>query len=342
MMKEIRQTEKATERKTVLRGFEVKPDFITTYEPKLIGRGGEHMVFTLKGKPDLVAKVNMNSVERFYPATIHEIDPLHGYENRWQSFLDDHRKRRMALREAFGAEHVLTQKVFLAKVPFVIEMKFALKQLAEQNAGFAPKQVWAIVSLQKKSELLGKEGTKSIRSGYVERRGAVNEEGYALATQQLLNGEGISEQVFRTIQGKHMEDLIDEMKQDQGIKDTMKEFTEKAIQFTTNQPRACLDLAGEENIVVGKKNGKVNFEIIDPFAGMITLDQVQDAWRRFAKNQPLKGSDRYSLLNGINYIRTINGLSVLSDSVARLPLLPEGVQLNRFEGRRLFELLSQD
>ncbi len=342
MMKDILQTEKTAEQKTVLRGFELKPDFADTYKPKLIGKGGEHLVFSLEGKPDLVAKVNTRSIERFYPTTIHNADPLHGYHNRWKAYLDDHRERRMALREAFGAEHVLTQKVFLAKVPFVMEMKFALNQLAEQNGGIAPKQVWAIVNLQKKSELIGQSGVESVAAGYAERQDDVDDKFYTEVTEKLLNGEGVPEHLFRLIQGTRMTGLLDAMKSDADIQKTVKEFAEGAIRFTQHPPHACIDLAGEGNVVIGKKRGKVDFEIVDPFAGKLTLEQVQNAWRRFAAHQPFQGWDRNVLLNGINYLRAINGLAALSGSAARLPLLPEGVQLNRLEGRRLLQELSRD
>lgn len=340
-MKGMKQTEKSAEQRTVLHGFELKPDFAKVYKPTLIGKGGEHLVFSLEGKPDLVAKVHIRSVERFYPATIHGADPLHGFQHRWKEYLSDHRARRQDLREAFGAEHVLTQKVFLAKVPFVSEMKFALKQLAEQNAGLAPDQVWAIVNLQKKSELLGQAGTESITSGYAEMHEGVDDKYYTEATQKLLNGEAIPEHVFRLIQGARMTGLLDAMKLDPDIKDTVKKIAEGAIQFTQKMPHVCIDLAGAKNIVVGKKQGKATFEIIDPFAGKLTLDQVQDAWRRFTTRQIVRGSDRNYLLNGVNYLRTINGLAALSGSAERLPLLPEGVQLSRLEGRRLLAELSK-
>ena len=341
-MKEIRQTKKIAEQDSVLRGFELKENFLDIYKPKLIGKGGEHLVFSLEGKPDLVAKVNIRSVERFYPASMYNTDPLHGYQNRWQSYLNDHRERRMALRDAFGAEHVLTQKVFLAKVPFVTEMKFALKQLADQNAGIAPKNVWAIANLQKKSELLGQQGTESVVAGYAERPSGVDDKIYTEVTEKLLNGEAVPEHLFRLIQGSRMTGLLNAMKSDADIQKTVKEFAERAIRFTQNPPHACIDLAGEGNVVIGKKQGKADFEIIDPFAGKLTLEQVQDAWRRFAAHQPFQGWDRNFLLNGINYLRAINGLAALSGSAARLPLLPEGVQLSRLEGRRLLQELSQD
>jgi hypothetical protein len=340
-MKDMRQTEKSAEQRTVLHGFELKPDFAKTYKPTLIGKGGEHLVFSLEGKPSLVAKVHMRSIERFYPATLHGVDPLHGYQHRWQEYLSDHRERRQDLREAFGAEHVLTQKVFLAKVPFVSEMKFALKQLAAQNAGLAPDQVWAIVNLQKKSELLNQAATESITSGYAEMCEGVDDKYYTEATQKLLNGDAIPEHVFRLIQGTKMTGLLDAMKRDPDIRDTVKQVAEGAIRFTQKTPYVCIDLAGAGNIVVGKKQGKATFEIIDPFAGKLTIDQVQDAWRRFTAHQVLRDSDRRFLLNGVNYLRTINGLAALSGSAERLPLLPEGVQLSRPEGRRLLEELSR-
>lgn len=322
--------------------YDIGSNFIDEYHPSLIGRGGEHLVFSLEGKPDIVAKVDLASIDRFYGKSLDGQNPLKGYMHRAKAFMEERRQLRMGLKQAFGVEHVLSQKMFFAKVPFTPEMRFELRHLQERTVGIAPASVWSLVEIQKRSKLIGKPDVESVTGGYAEwSADTLPVELYASLTQSLLNGEPVSKQDFKQVQGRQMLNLLERVDQEKEWEECLREFVQGAITFTKNTQGTCIDLAGGENVVIGKPDAgsPVTFEVIDPLpTTTCTIEMVQEAWRKYLLKQPISGPEQNRILNGMNYLRTINGLASYVDAPERLSFLPEGASIDIEQGKRLINL----
>lgn len=322
--------------------YELGANFVEDYHPRLIGHGGEHVVFSLEGRPNIVAKVDLSSIDRLYRKSLSGENPLKGYQHRAKAYLEEKRRLRMALKQAFGAEHVLGQKTFFAKVPFTPEMRYELSHLQDQAAGIAPAFVWGLVEIQKRSRLIGQAGTESVTGGYAEwAADTVPMESYAAATQALLNGEDIPKTQLRDVQGRHMLGLLGKLDHSKEWRDGTAEFVEGAITFTQGLAETCIDLAGGENVVIGRPGPgqRLTYELVDPLpTTTLTLPMVQDAWRKCLSRQPMTAQERNRLLNGMNYLRTINGLASYIGLAKRIKFLSEGVSIDVSQGKDLVNL----
>jgi hypothetical protein len=88
-----------------------------------------------------------------------------------------------------------------------------------------------------------------------------------------------------------------------------------------------LDLAGNDNLIINKRDGKWSYRLLDALypGGSDTIEQTQGVFRSLAEGKPLSHQDQICLLNAVNYARTINGLAMLLNIPERITIVPEDI-----------------
>lgn len=367
------------------------------YKPVPIGEGGEQIVYRVAGimrnTPEkkvpiqtqerlkqVVVKLDKISAGRLLAQNAEAGVPLDADSDAVRAFRESQlareRERFRQLKEAFGTEHVLVQKRYLQKMPITPPMRARILEdvlLFDEKTGrfrdddtlrvqkivdqAAPKEVWGMVTVQRKSEALATTSKIGCIGMNVERN-ANNYEAYAMIaenpelakmyreiTDPLLNAEttaatDVHPVAFADfINHRSVERLIDKVFVDPELQAVLKDFCERAAAYT-NATGELLDLEGEDNIIFYKKQNQAGaeewtYQLVDALStggdllkgpdGTMIRGGIAQGREAYARNQPgvrMDQVDRWMLSRAVNYTRLINGLGQIVGSTQFVDFLP--------------------
>lgn len=309
---------------------------VKKYEPKFLARGGEHIVYEIPGRPNVVVKVEASSMKRIQRYNEVLKQPLDAMQPEMlapvQDYLEGHRKRYARLTEHFGKEHVLGQKEFLLKVPVTPDILNELYGGQPPKGAEETKESWAMVRVQKRAPEFNDPVRKTVVSGYAET-GTPDPDTYARATRALAEGDEhteVSSMEFRSLVPEKFRELLEIADTDDALKAVLRDFTERAMRYA-NETGEILDLAGADNVTVFKKDGAWQYRLVDalyPTGTNQSRVSMLDSAKSFAKDavdgKTLDEGKTNVLMNTVNFLRTINGLAREVGATERIALLPEG------------------
>lgn len=321
-------------------------EIMQKYEPRFLGKGGENLVYELKGREKFVAKaqklpliqtMNWNVDHGLQPG-----DESEGVE-QLESKVAQERERYRKLRDVFG-DHVLKQRFFLMNVPVNEAVVEELKPVAAMMKMEAPPygdSGWTVVSLQEKTDILNKPdafttGTMNLESQAV-RNNAFRTEpffgSYVHLTNNLM-GKGriekadIVEEDFDDVFGRtKFGPLLREMRQDLRLRNAVADFQKKAVEFAEKYDE-ILDF-GLNNIVFHKTDdGEWTYTILDglyPFDTEV-LGKARAAVVKEEMGAEMDLMESNALLQAANFLRIVNGLGKLLRTGAYVDFLPEELE----------------
>lgn len=292
---------------------------IARYQPRLAGKGGEHVVYDVAGSPDVVVKAEMKALADILMSEDESV-ALEYARGR----LAEQRRLFTVLNRHFGAEHVLPQMKTLMKVPLTkglaeeIEKRFGVKVPPGKT------EAWTIVTVQRRTQEAEKETNKSFSSGglvddwYVRNLAnpGIRDE-YARNTDALMNAETAANTPFSYSEFAHfvgtssLVDVLDDAELDTGLKEVVRDFCERAAAFA-EETGEMLDIAGKGNIVFFKKDdGSWTYKLIDPFYGLDSrvLEKARFAYFQLDRGKDIDDDSKLdnALIQGVNFTRALNG-----------------------------------
>jgi hypothetical protein len=298
---------------------EVAESDLDRYSLQFLGKGGEHVVFSIPDHPQLVAKANIFSITNALEnANQLDIPGLTDQTAQPGFELTPQLQRQLAAREQlrlaqlghyFGKEHIPNTKRFVLDIPISKQLVDSLK--LDQTYDRLPEKVTALVSLQKRLEISEDSDTKvGLAGGYPEKRG-VDSTLIDKANETLIYGnpKDLSKEEFLQMYPM-LTEQIGRIDRDEQLKKTIGEFVKKAIAYT-KETGDGLDIVGGDNVYFTKdEHGNWDYQMPDAISMRAKL--VEDASNRLEEivlGRELNPGDSNVILNAINYVRTINWLA---------------------------------
>lgn len=307
---------------------DVNHELTNKFQPEFVARGGEHVVYNIQDHPDIVAKASVDTITSLITENMANNNPpdyMGGSEmRRAEVFLQEEDRRYKQLRESFGKEHTLAQKKYRLKVPVTPQI---LDEIFEGHSPAIITEAWAVVAIQKRSKALKDLDHLSVIAGYSEME-EVNPDEYIKQTDQLFihpEGDGFDLEEFKRVQSKkELHDILDQVATDDRLKETLKDFVLRSIEYTL-QTGETLDLAGTDNVAVYKQDGKWSHELLDALypGNNAMVEATQAGIIKLTNGQEPTRSEMSSIMNSINYVRTINGLAKYLGIQQRIDIVPQ-------------------
>lgn len=298
---------------------EVNETDLNRYNLQFLGKGGEHVVFSIPDHPNLVAKANIFSITNaLNNANRIDIPGLTDQTAREDFELTPQLQRQLAAREGlrlaqlgnyFGKEHIPSTKRFVLDIPMSDQLVQELR--LGQTYDKLPDHVAALVSMQKRLDIPEESSTKmGLIGDYPEKRG-VDSNIIGRANDALLYGveTDLTTDEFLTLYPM-LTERISKIEADPKLKKSLGDFVQRAIRYT-NETGDGLDLIGGDNVYFTKsEDGSWDFQMPDAISMRAKL--VEDASRRIeeiAVGREPRISDPNVILNAVNYVRVINWLA---------------------------------
>jgi hypothetical protein len=302
----------------------LQSDIIEHYQPQYLGKGGEHFVYSAKDHPDSVIKVSTQTLKQIINYNRQHALPLDGIPEEARGYATEYLRiesdRLQKFRSHFGNEHVLNQRKYLMQVPV---NETILKAIYKGSSTDTPQtqEAWAVVTIQQRADEISDPEHLSVTASYAEfsqdRDNPEYQEDYKHVTDTLLQPKEGSTPFNRVAFLKlhpHLEPIIADADNDPELKKVLAEIVTRSVSYS-NTTGETLDLAGGDNLVIFKKDGKWNYRLLDamyPNGGHDTTKMIEDsrlAFTKLAQGQEIDQRERNLLLNTVNYARAINGFA---------------------------------
>lgn len=335
--------------------LQLQSPLLEKYRPTFIGSGGNSIVYTIEGHPDIVAKLNFNElladhekahIESHQPAS-DTLDTT--IINELQKSFASEQQRNAALKKYFGKEHMVPARSYIVKLPISARI---LQQLyyndMEASALDDVSEVWTVVNIQKKVAAIAEGSHLSMESGYAE----LNDENELLAhvdttlyktvTQNMLHPNtqpvidvDVVKQFLKT-QHPTITRLLEESEHDKHIQDICREIVRKAITYT-KETGEILDLFGPDNLVISNNQNIIEYVLPDVvFFTDNMVAETQSSIRTLIEKGEISFEDTLNILNGVNYVRFINSLSHILGLHNYIELLPQDIDDTDIDYLELF------
>lgn len=328
--------------------------FINRYHPVYMAQGGEHFVYKIPDNPKFVIKADKGvlfEILREDPNTTH-VGRMEDSKALMRANLVLRHDQRtfQTLERIFGKEHALFQKKFLVKVPVneailsKVQNQFDPERYLTQIR--SSERAWTLVTVQ---ERIDKPADRlSVQSWSLEhpdRFGGLikdpkTREQYSRVTDALSNGERAAESdvtlddLSKLIKDRPLFDLLQQAEQDEGLRNVLRDFAEKAVQFA-EESGEILDIGGEDNILFYKKDGTWTYKLIDPvyLYRRRILKTAREAIRDSREKGLSSAQDKErgnALIQAMNFTRTINAIVKLTGGTKYFDLLPNDNRKHAF------------
>lgn len=299
---------------------EVNETDLNRYNLQFLGKGGEHVVFSIPDHPNLVAKANIFSITNaLNNANRIDIPGLTDQTAREDFELTPQLQRQLAAREGlrlaqlgryFGKEHIPSTKRFVLDIPMSDQLVQELK--LGQTYDKLPDHVAALVSIQKRLDIPEESSTKMGLIGDYPEKAGVDQDLIRKANDVLLYGKdiGLERYEITWLYPNLSTKVLGVVEKDPRLKEKLADFVKMAIKYT-NETGDGLDLIGGDNVYFTKsEDGSWDFQMPDAISMRAKL--VEDASRRIeeiAVGREPGISDPNVILNAVNYVRVINWLA---------------------------------
>lgn len=333
------------------------------YRPEFLGKGGEHLVYTLPGHDRIVFKVHHEYISALLEEALSRNTANAEFiERRLRGLAHMVQRRQNELSNFFGKEHLVRQRATPMKLPFsrgVLEdlLKEKMPPMEESLI-----ELPVVARIQEKVDFSDPaiEQVLDVTSSYAEK--SVGEDpdslrNYAQGSEQWVldhsSGSPFDPRLFSECQhSTALDALLKEMEQDSDLKEVVKDFVTKAVTYSEDSLE-ILDLAGKDNVVFLKTKEGWKYLLIDAvYPGVdtgILLNGQRALYKYAVDKQELDGAEAHDLYNVLNYTRTINGLAHAVGVEERIHLFNEADfegktidwdEVRRYLLRRLQELRS--
>ena len=307
----------------------VEHETVEKYRPQFLDKGGEQIVYEVPDHPDIVAKVNVESLKGIIDWNIHHGKAPNSFseeiKQRAEKILREEMRRCQELRTYFGSEHIPKQKQYLIQVPLTPEI---LDELYDNNPPIMTDAAWSITTIQERIDEIRDPSRLALVGGYTEK---IQQplENYSRVTEHLVFGKDLEEKLtrdeFLQIQGNEdLKNLLEKSAGDLQLKTVLQELIEKIILYTNNTGE-ILDLAGHDNIIMYLKDDAWSYTLVDakyPGNNAI-IESLKLSLEKLMNGPEIEEHDENILLNAFNYIRTVNGIAEQLDSKARIHVTPD-------------------
>lgn len=311
----------------------IEHELIEKYKPVFLARGGEHLVYAIPSHPEIVAKVSLDTVEVMMRWNeLHE-NPLDDMSSELMAhareYIAREGERYAIMKGFFGADHVVSQKKFPIKIPFSEIRKM---HRFNEEVPDAIKDVWGIMTIQKKVVGLADPSHLSLVAGYAERSKNLSEGVYKKVTDHLIGDVDrdvpLREEQFLDVQsGASLKRLFVVMREDGELRDVVREIITKILDYAENT-NEIIDLAAQDNLSIYRKDGRWTYALIDTlYSGQHNmLGLTRDIVDKLVAGHVLDGQEENILLNAVNFTRTVNGIAEQLSLKGRISLIPDGVE----------------
>ncbi len=310
----------------------VEHELVSKYQPKFLARGGEHIIYDIPDHPNIVVKVKADLIKMVIWWNVEHEQPIDSLpveiELRAREYLKKEAGRYQQLKKYFGAEHVPSQKEFLVKVPITEDI---LNALYDGKPPATTNEVWSAVIVQKRVGALSDPRRLTIVAGYAERED-VSEDLYNQATQHFVFGKNpeqkFEKEKFLEIQSNNdLKALVEKSALDENLRETLKDLVEKMVSYTEDTGE-IFDFAGQDNIVLFRKDGKWTYTLVDVRypGGSKMVDEAKVALLKLSVGNEIDEREKNILLNIFNFVRVVNGLAEQVGAQKRINIIPEGMK----------------
>ncbi len=321
----------------------VDHDINGLYGPKFFDKGGEHAVYEVEGHQKVLAKVNIDTIRAFVARghkeglSINEMSSKMKYAS--DIYIEEDKKRQKILVEVFGSEHVPKIRKFVMKVPVTED---TINELFKDQTSLYfgsdkskyPKELNALVSIQEKVKRSQDADVEYVLSGYAEKTD-VFEDDYVKQTQDLVfkpNDEGVEggedktpvdfdkESFLRAQHVPYLRHLFKNLDKRPMLFDAVLEFLHKTIRYV-EMSGEVLDIVGRGNVAFIPGRKECDYQLIDALypSGGLTILEIKKSLLNFReKGDSISEQDINNIYNGLNFVRTINGLAAYMKLDVRL------------------------
>jgi len=312
----------------------VEHDLVTRYQPKFIAKGGEHIVYDIPEHQGVVVKVATEALRGILEWNMTHGLPADSLEEEVKSAVQDFLKREgvyhQQLKQYFGAEHVPGQKEALIKIPVTQDI---LKVVCREGVIPEINEAWSVITIQKRVEAMNDPHRFSLVTGYAEKEG-VRADVYKKITDRLVFEQGTEEKLdkeeFLSVQSPDsLRALLSASETDENVHKLLRELIEKIIIYTEDTGE-ILDLAGQDNVIVYQKEDKISYSLVDaryPGDNRV-MDKTVAILIKLSLGTEIDEHEKNLLLNGLNFVRTVNGLAELLGIDKKIHVVPQSVKVS--------------
>lgn len=288
---------------------------VEKYKPTYLAKGGEHVVYEIPGKPNLVVKADTEPIRRVQYENDKAGTPLDTLTpaqlEGMTDLLQEDKDRYRALTDHFGRTHVLGMRQAILNVPMTPDFITQIhgRELARAKDTHA---AWAIVKVQERAHEIGDARTREWSAGYAEAF-VSDPDAYARTTRALLENDAsvsYNEDEFRIMLPERARYVFSEVAFDPELLEAMRDFVNRAMDYTIATGE-ILDLAGSNNVTVFPEGNDWNYHLVDALdpSGKDTIRLATSAAEKAARGEALTQDEKIGFLNAVNYFRAINGLA---------------------------------
>ncbi|MEI8123812.1 MAG: hypothetical protein WCG60_01430 [bacterium] len=301
-------------------------DLILSYKPRFLNRGGEHLVYTVDGHPDVVIKASTykikDSVLKIAERGQIDDDTLKSEaENEYTEEIKQKNEEVRNLRIFFGKEHTLRERRYLMKVPVTQELleeifahdyfKRTLPEIANDI-----KEVWTHVIVQEYTKAPEDPDKISLTYGFFIENDSPNPQQYQEVTNSIIDSDSqdFDKGKFLELQdhskNKSLSQLITLSESDEQLREQLVYFVLTSIKYAEKTGQ-ILALAGEDNVLFCKKDDKWNFVLLDalPNSPDLIFQIMKDLEQKLSQNINLNPEEIEYLKRGINFASRISFFS---------------------------------
>ncbi len=294
---------------------------------RLLGKGGEHVVFEDVRFPNYVLKVDfIESLPMLYAQARGE-DAIKKEEARLRDKATNHHQRLARLQSYFSAGTVPLELVAVKNIPLNESVVLAL--MRDRNIEIparlvVPKSMDVLCTLQHKIDL-DKKSCVDIYSSYAELNRTILLDFYVEGHRLLSSSEAIgpadalARRKIILYTYPSLRTALEKMDAETGIKSALRDYIGRAMRYAVDTGE-IIDMAGGGNVLLRKDEdgvwGPYLMDVLSP--PELNLDLIRQAAAMIKHGQEMDVRMRANVLNVINFVRFANALAILSDSGERL------------------------
>ena len=320
-------------------------DLVSRYRPEFLDRGGDHLVYRIPSHPRVVVKVSWRKIkDALYDCYCQgktSDDAMR--EHAHLRFSDDIAQKNRDvwnLKRYFGAEHVLSERRYLLRVPVSTELLEELFRNDYQGrvlpeAAKSVKEVWTHVAVQTFCKKARDPGRLTFSYGASVEDRHPPRTLYTLITRQLLTRSAapFDTAEFLRLQdgsvGRYLSALLERAIEDSSLADALRDFLLRAIDYANAEGRT-LALGGRDNVIFFRRQGSWTYVLMDamPVPSEPALRCYAAEVTRLARSgaEPTKGAVD-NIIRVLNFVRAVNGSAhaLAMETRISLPEAPEWV-----------------
>lgn len=302
---------------------------IATFKPKYVGEGEEHAVFAIPEHPDVVVKVNTDSLassiewHKEHGGTIDDFHLDTDFQSQVEHRLESSRKGLALLRTYFGKEHVPKSRYTKLRIPLLPSLS---KRYGIEDTASMPSEIEV--------------------NALIQERIPEFESGEFHSLKRFHKGESETDFVNTTFDGVFP--APGSFKEDHPYvlahpdeREAIIDFIQSAIRYSEDTGK-ILDVGGSGNVILRKINGAWDYVLVDamfPVTWQNWLDRAKDNFESYLKKPESFDISKQeaNIINSTNYVCFINHMAHSLGLPERLDYFSDIPESEREKLKGLFE-----